>query len=87
MPRANTHKHYPGVGRVAREAILAGMTNAEALEHVHMTLAGVKTTMACISWYRHDLRRRGEDVLTARELKAAREAEMDRALGLDQEAA
>ena len=76
-----------GVGRVACEALRAGMTNAEALNYVKETLPGVRTNLKCIQWYRNDLRNKGERVLSARELKAAREAELDTALGLDRDAA
>ena len=76
-----------GVGRVAREAIRAGMTNAEALEHVHETFPSARTTMACIQWYRHDLRSKGERVLSARGVRAVRDAAAAAAIKLDQDAA
>lgn len=72
-----------GVGAVARDAIRRGMSNEEALEHVRAVLPDAKTNKTCIYWYRAKMRRDGEEVMTARELTAFREAEIDRALGLD----
>jgi len=87
MKKVDKLNRTSGVGRVACEAIRAGMTNAEALEHVRATLPQARTTLACIRWYRNQMRKLGEEVMTARELKAVREAELDTALGLDRNAA
>ncbi len=80
-------KRNRGVGRVARNALRAGMTNAEALEHVRETFPGARTTLACIQWYRHDLRSKGEKVLSARGVRAVRDAAVAATLKLDQDAA
>lgn len=57
-----------GVGTVIREAILAGKDNAEALAAAKAEFPDSSTTAATISWYRNDLRKKGKDVPTAREL-------------------
>lgn len=65
-----------GVGAVIREAILAGKTNAEALAAAQAEFPESSTTAATISWYRNDLRKKGHDVPTARDLsKKAKDAE------------
>lgn len=87
MTKVGKLNRTSGVGREACEAIRAGMTNAEALDYVRETLPDARTTQACISWYRNHMRKQGERVMTARELKSAREAELDTALGLDRDAA
>lgn len=87
MTKVDKLNRTSGVGRVACEAIRAGMTNAEALEHVQASFPGARTTLACISWYRSEMRKLGEKVMMARELKVVREAELDTALGLDRDAA
>jgi hypothetical protein len=52
------------VGETAREAIRAGMTNAEALEAVRERFPHAKTTPASIAWYRSQLRREDPHVKT-----------------------
>lgn len=59
-----------GVGTVACEAIRAGKTNEEALALVKAEFPEASTSMASINWYRNNMRTNGEDVPTARDLKA-----------------
>lgn len=79
-PKAET-KAAPkrGVGTVACEAIRGGATNQQALEAVQAEFPAAKTTLASINWYRNDLRTKGEDVPTSRDLNkkanAAKKAE------------
>lgn len=68
-----TNKPRP-IGVIAMEAIRAGMTNKEALAKVRAERLDAGTTIACINWYRNKLRKDGEDVPTARELRKSREA-------------
>ncbi len=63
-----------GVGTVIREAILAGKDNTEALAAAKAEFPDSSTTAATISWYRNDLRKKGENVPTARELAAKKAA-------------
>ncbi|ALH23656.1 hypothetical protein PaMx28_56 [Pseudomonas phage PaMx28] len=65
----------PGVGDVAKELIRAGKTNEEVLAAVKEQFPEAKTSMASINWYRNKLRGDGENVPTARELKADAKAE------------
>ena len=65
----------PGVGDVAKELIRGGKTNEEVLAAVKEQFPDSKTSMASINWYRNKLRSDGEDVPTARELKADSKAE------------
>ena len=65
----------PGVGDVAKELIRAGKTNEEVLAAVKEQFPDAKTSMASINWYRNKLRGDGENVPTARELKADAKAE------------
>lgn len=65
----------PGVGDVAKELIRAGKTNEEVLAAVKEQFPEAKTSMASINWYRNKLRGDGENVPTARELKADATAE------------
>ena len=65
----------PGVGDVAKELIRAGKTNEEVLAQVKEQFPESKTSMASINWYRNKLRTDGENVPTARELKADSKAE------------
>lgn len=62
-----------GIGTVVREAILAGKTNEEALAAVVAEFPESKATLASVSWYRNDLRKKGHDVPTAREVKKTAE--------------
>jgi len=63
-----------GVGEIANEAILAGKTDQEALAAVLSALPGASTNLGNIAWYRSQLRRKGRDAPTARELKQLRVA-------------
>lgn len=65
----------PGVGDVAKELIRAGKTNEEVLAAVKEQFPEAKTSMASINWYRNKLRGDGENVPTARELKADAKAD------------
>jgi septal ring factor EnvC (AmiA/AmiB activator) len=65
----------PGVGDVAKDLIRAGQTNEQVLAAVKEQFPEAKTSMASINWYRNKLRGDGEDVPTARELKAEEKAE------------
>lgn len=50
----------PGtIGAVAREAILAGKSNEEALKAVKKKFPDGNTNQANMAWYRNDLRKRG----------------------------
>jgi hypothetical protein len=61
---ATTEKPKPkrNIGAVAREAIMAGKTNQEALDLVKKEFPGANTTLNSINWYRNDLRKKGNDV-------------------------
>lgn len=65
----------PGVGDLAKELIREGKTNEEVLAAVKEKFPDAKTSMASINWYRNKLRGNGEDVPTARALKADAKAE------------
>lgn len=65
----------PGVGDVAKTLIREGKTNEEVLAAVKEQFPEAKTSMASINWYRNKLRGDGENVPTARELKADAKAE------------
>ena len=77
------------IGAYARALILANssMTNQQVLDKVKERYADAKTTMACIAWYKSDMRKNGllekkESVkkMTAEEYKAhllAQLAELD----------
>jgi hypothetical protein len=58
------------IGSVAREAILAGQSNKEALATVQAQFPECKTTLNSINWYRNDLRKKGHDVPSPRKAKA-----------------
>ena len=58
-----------------RSAISAGKTNEEVLAAIKEQFPDAKTSMASINWYRNKLRSDGEDVPTARSLKADAKAE------------
>lgn len=60
-----------GVGTLIREQLLAGATNDAALEAVKAEFPESSTTKATVSWYRNELRRKGEKVPTAAEAKRA----------------
>jgi hypothetical protein len=58
------------IGDVACEAILAGKTNQEALDAVKGEFPDGNTSLSSINWYRNKLRKDGQPVKSARELKA-----------------
>lgn len=60
----------PGVGDVAKTLIREGKTNEEVLAAIKEQFPDAKTSMASVNWYRNKLRTDGEDVPTARSLKA-----------------
>jgi hypothetical protein len=60
----------PGIGDMIRAGLKAGQTNEQCLKDVKAKFADAKTTVASVSWYRNDMRSKGEKVLTAREAKA-----------------
>ena len=65
----------PGVGDVAKTLIREGKTNEQVLAAIKEQFPDAKTSMASINWYRNKLRGDGENVPTARELKADAKAE------------
>lgn len=65
----------PGVGDVAKDLIRGGKTNEEVLAAIKEQFPDAKTSMASINWYRNKLRGDGEEVPTARGLKADAKAE------------
>ena len=65
----------PGVGDVAKDLIRNNKTNEEVLAAIKEQFPDAKTSMASINWYRNKLRGDGENVPTARELKADAKAE------------
>ena len=69
----------PGVGDVAKDLIRDGKTNEEVLAAIKEQFPDAKTSMASINWYRNKLRGDGENVPTARELKADAKAEKKKA--------
>lgn len=56
-PKAPAHN----VSSVARDAIRAGMSNADALAKVKAEFPDANTTVSSIAWYRNDLRKKGEN--------------------------
>lgn len=61
-----------GVGTVIREQLRAGATNEEAQAAAVAEFPSTKTTVATVSWYRNDMRKKGEAILSAREVNKAR---------------
>ena len=49
-----------GVGTAAKEAILKGFTNEQALAAVRKEFPDANTTKASINWYRNDARKKNE---------------------------
>ena len=49
------------IGKFARSLIVSfpDMTNTDVLENVKKKFPAAKTTMACIAWYKSDLRKAG----------------------------
>lgn len=71
-----------GVGAVIREAIRAGKTNEEALDAVKAEFPDAKTTLASVSWYRNEQRKKDPTaVKSARQVKKDRQAEAADPLG------
>ena len=71
-------KHYwqDTIGKTAREAILSGATNEDALKVVKKRFPHAATSMASIAWYRSSLRRESPDeVLTDRQARAKNQEE------------
>lgn len=50
----------PSIGQRSRELIKEGKSNAVVLETIKLEFPEGKTTMACIAWYKSDLRKKGE---------------------------
>lgn len=71
----NKEPKGPGVGDVAKTLIREGKTNEQVLAAIKEQFPDAKTSMASINWYRNKLRSDGEDVPTARSLKADSKAE------------
>lgn len=71
---ATTKTPKRGVGTVIREQLLAGATNEAALEAVKAEFPESGTTKATVSWYRNNMRAKGDKVPTAREAAAASKA-------------
>jgi predicted phage tail protein len=65
------------IGAVAREAILAGKSNKEALEAVQAEFPGCNTTLNSINWYRNDLRKKGHNVPKVARSNAKKKKEDD----------
>lgn len=68
---AETKAPKRGVGTVAREAIRAGKTNEEALAAVQAEFPDANSSLATISWYRNDLRKKEQGIPSGREVKKA----------------
>lgn len=56
-----------GVGAYSRELIRAGKSNAQVLEMVMKKFPDANTTVSSVSWYRNNMRKEGEKVLSTRE--------------------
>jgi peptidoglycan hydrolase CwlO-like protein len=65
----------PGVGDLAKALIRDGKSNEEVLAAIKAQFPEAKTSMASVNWYRNNLRTLGEDVPTARSLKAKSKAD------------
>jgi hypothetical protein len=61
-----------GIGTVMTEQLLAGKTNDAVLEAVKAEFPESNTSKATVSWYRNNLRTKGEKVPTAREAASAK---------------
>ena len=49
-----------GVGNFVRGLILKGeLSNSEILDKVKEKFVGCETTMACVAWYKSDMRKKG----------------------------
>ena len=71
------------VGQAAQEAIRAGKTNEAVLAAVKSEFPAAKTSLAAVNWYRNDLRAKGEQVPSARDLRRAANAEKANNKGAD----
>lgn len=60
-----------GIGSVVRERLLAGDTNEAALAFLKAEFPESSTTKQTVSWYRNELRKKGEKVPTAAEARKA----------------
>ena len=67
---------YRAIYEVAENAIRDGRTDDEALAIVKAEFPEGRTTIACIQWYRSNLRRGGEDIPLNSEVKRMRRADM-----------
>jgi len=47
------------IGSKCRELIKLGKTNAEILETIKAEFPAAKTTVACVAWYKSDMRKKG----------------------------
>jgi hypothetical protein len=70
-----------GVGTVIREAIAAGKTNEAALEAAQAEFPEAKTTLASVSWYRNEARKKDPTIPSARAVKKAKAEEAADPLG------
>ncbi len=61
------------IGEVARRAIAAGKTNAEALELVRSKFPHAQTTAASVAWYRSQMRKEDPQVPTDVQARHTRE--------------
>ncbi len=57
-PAAGSRKG-PNIGSIAREAILAGASNEDALKAVMKAFPNCSSNLGCMAWYRNKLRRDG----------------------------
>ena len=60
------------IGEVARKAIGAGKTNAEALALIQQKFPHAKTTPASVAWYRSQMRKENPEVPTDVQARHAR---------------
>lgn len=74
-PAEETKVKEPGVGDLAKALIRDGKSNEEVLAAIKAQFPEAKTSMASVNWYRNNLRTLGENVPTARSLKAAAKAD------------
>ena len=65
----NAESPARGIGELAQKLLSEGLTNEQVLAEVRQQFPDAATTMASVSWYRSDMRRRGLKVLTQVEAK------------------
>lgn len=58
-----------GIGTVVQEQLLAGKSNDAVLAAVKAEFPESNTSKATVSWYRNNMRAKGEKVPSAREAK------------------